>query len=354
MNGEDRPSPDRLEQRLRAWGADEDARREQAIVGPWRLKRAVGFRAGLRRWLPLAAGFVLFVAGASFFAGFRVGRREVPGSPDVIQVQEDLGRLRADLASKAKELGELRATLAETQTRLAGQKTASEIKAAKLQRVFEEQAVALAKEAGRQAAEFERAVAEKQAALNEALSQLRVRDERVKGLAEEVAAAVREAEKVRGELAAQATRLREIEATALAARREAQERLASVQAQQAAMISLFQQVYLAGVVPGPEGLRARQVAAREGRVIRRGAALRAGLPDERTRRLFDTLEALLTQLELLDLDDAAQRESFARLLRTLDLTRQVNDVLLSGSEDPAVKGWLIESQLLLKGIERAS
>jgi hypothetical protein len=37
----------------------------------------------------------------------------------------------------------------------------------------------------------------------------------------------------------------------------------------------------------------------------------------------------------------------------MDLTDRVREVLLGGKEDPAVGAWLMESQMLLSGMEHA-
>jgi len=327
MQGQDKPSsPDRLEERLRAWGAAEDARRQGASAVPWRAAAAPPVRlAALRPWWALAAAFVFFVGGTAML----VLSRTAPSELVTPLLQEDLDHLRADLAAKQQSLDDLRATLAAAQDRLAAQTMASDL-----------------------------ALADKQAALDAALAglsdqtaRLQAQGERLKDLETQVAAATDKLSSARAEAAVHSDRL---DAAALTAQR-ALLAAAALRDNQAATVALLRQLDLADERPGGEGLRARQAAVREGQLIRRGAALRATLSDERTGRLFDTLESLLTQLELLDVADPVQCKACARLLQTLDLTAQVRDVLLTLDDTQTnVRGWLIESRLVLKGFERAS
>jgi len=154
-------------------------------------------------------------------------------------------------------------------------------------------------------------------------------------------------------LAAEVARLRQSSDTALAAQRDAEKKLAALEARQTATMGLLQQVHLAAATPGEGGLRTLQVAARDNRLLSRGAELRTRIPNQAVRRLFDTQEALLTQLDLLDPNNQGERESFARLVRSKDLGPQIDEALRASGADPAVTQWLIETQLVLSGAERA-
>ena len=119
------------------------------------------------------------------------------------------------------------------------------------------------------------------------------------------------------------------------------------------MLALFQDVCASTKAFDPEGLRTRQAALRHSQLLKRVAALRPNVPDAPTRKLIDAMEVALTQLDLLDLGNRAEIEAFGKLLRGMDLTDRVREVLLGGREDPAVGAWLMESQMLLSGMEHA-
>ena len=154
-------------------------------------------------------------------------------------------------------------------------------------------------------------------------------------------------------LAAEAARLRQSSDTALAAQREAESKLAALEARQTATMGLLQQVHLAAATPGEGGIRTLQTAARDNRLISRGAELRARIPNQAVRRLFDAQEALLTQLDLLDPGNRSELESFAKLVQSTDLGPQIREALRASGADPAVTQWLIETQLVLSGVKRA-
>jgi len=165
------------------------------------------------------------------------------------------------------------------------------------------------------------------------------------GRAEQFSGASRDAE--------EAARLRAQLDQALAAQREAEKKLAAIEARQAATMGLLQQVHLAAATPGAGGIRTLQAAARENRLLTRGAELRGRIPNQAIRRLLDTQEALLTQLDLLDPANQSELESFARLVRSSDLGPQIDEALRASGADPAVAQWLIETQLILSGVKRA-
>ncbi len=138
------------------------------------------------------------------------------------------------------------------------------------------------------------------------------------------------------------------------AQRETQDKLKAVQDQQTAILALFQRTYLASTATNGQGLQARQEAARQGQLIDRGILLRDAVQTQRSQRLFDTLEVVLTRLEMLDVQNNSERRSFARLLRTMDLMGQINEILTDWQEPSAARAWLIETQVLLMGAENAS
>ena len=89
-------------------------------------------------------------------------------------------------------------------------------------------------------------------------------------------------------------------------------------------------------------------------MIRRGALLRSQVADPETRRLLDTQEILLTQLDLLNSADPAEVQTFMRLLRQADIPRRVSDVFQKGHVSSEVQAWLVESEVVLVGVDHAS
>lgn len=153
--------------------------------------------------------------------------------------------------------------------------------------------------------------------------------------------------------AAEATRLRQSAESALAARQDVEKKLAAIEARQAATVGLIQQVHLAAATPGEKGILTLQAAARENHLLSRGAELRDRLANQAVRRLFDTQETFLSQLDLLDPGNRNELETFADRVRSLDLGPQIDEAIRGGA-DPGVTQWLIETQLILSGVRRAS
>jgi chromosome segregation ATPase len=154
-------------------------------------------------------------------------------------------------------------------------------------------------------------------------------------------------------LLADMTRLREAAETASIAQNNAEGQLAAIQMEQSALTALVQQVLLASATQG-ETLIERQAAARKSQLIRRGALLRSQVADPETRRLLDTQEILLTQLDLLNSADPAEVQTFMRLLRQADIPRRVSDVFQKGHVSSEVQAWLVESEVVLVGVDHAS
>jgi hypothetical protein len=152
---------------------------------------------------------------------------------------------------------------------------------------------------------------------------------------------------------AETARLRQSAESALAARHDIEKKLAAIEARQAATVGLIQQVHLAAATPGEKGILALQAAARENHLLSRGAELRGRLTDQAVRRLFDTQETLLSQLDLLNPGNRSELETFADRIRSIDLGPQIDEAIRGGA-DPGVTQWLIETQLILWGARRAS
>ena len=152
---------------------------------------------------------------------------------------------------------------------------------------------------------------------------------------------------------AEVARLRQAAESALAARQDVEKKLVAIEARHAATVGLIQQVHLAAATPGEKGILALQATARENRLLSRGAELRDSITNQAVRRLFDTQETLLSQLDLLNPGNRSELETFAARIRSIDLGPQIDEAIRGGA-DPGVTQWLIESQLILWGVRRAS
>lgn len=152
---------------------------------------------------------------------------------------------------------------------------------------------------------------------------------------------------------AEAARLRQAAESALAGKQDVEKKLAAIEARQAATVGLIQQVHLAAATPGEKGILTLQAAARENHLLSRGAELRDRLANQAVRRLFDTQETFLSQLDLLDPGNRNELETFADRVRSIDLGPQIDEAIRGGA-DPRVTQWLIETQLILSGVRRAS
>jgi len=80
--------------------------------------------------------------------------------------------------------------------------------------------------------------------------------------------------------------------------------------------------------------------------------LRAKAADPQVRRLMDAQETLLTRLDLLDPANRAEAEAFLRSLRQADVARRVGEAVQKVTVEPAVRAWLVESEVFLVGAER--
>ena len=88
-------------------------------------------------------------------------------------------------------------------------------------------------------------------------------------------------------------------------------------------------------------------------MIERCGALTADAQREPTRRLLAKLEAVLTRLDLLDLNRMGSADTFLRLLGQDDLARQIDQVLADGLEPEDLRTWLFEARLILAGADHA-
>jgi hypothetical protein len=446
MNEEKPADTDRLERMLRRWGAEEAAHREGPAAPPAALLRASRPPAPILRWLPVAAGFILFAIGAGLFVATLTsdtGRPAVVKSDDatVKLLQKDLEQTRTELASAHAAVdvlkGDARKSFATDTTKdvFAGDKTpgvtAAEAEVETLKKALAEKEAFLdllvtnTPATGSAAADYTAvasagtpadhgteaapastprpapagtttvataSVNAKSAYFSAGAagslpagvspttiaSKTAVPSRGAGGSAPtptpptaaeappaaattatpaerdaQVALLKNQMEALQSAMTASTEKLRKAEESSVAAREEAARKIKALEGEQAQALALFQRVTAAARLKPGEALRTLQATVRDAQLIRRGTALRDTVPSEAVRRLFDTQEALLTQLDLLDPTNAGELNAFIERVRSTDVGAQITEALKTIDGDPAVRAWLIESQLLLSGVQRA-
>ena len=112
-----------------------------------------------------------------------------------------------------------------------------------------------------------------------------------------------------------------------------------------------QQAYLSAGAPGRSGLVARQSAARQARLLERADDVTRQVGSVPTRRLMDTLELLLTRLDLLEAGREADRQAFKELLEQTQALARIDEALHTPTEPARVRTWLLEVKLVLMGTQ---
>ena len=327
----------RQDRLLRRWGAEEAAREADVdhLAAPVPRRAQAG--PFLLRWLPLAASLVLVAGAASLFFAGGTCRMAPEAGPDT--TAKLTGQLESVRAKLTRENEHLRTTLAASEARFKKQEEELKQQLERLRRKADEGDAELFAElvkARQHIADLNRDISEKQAALKMAGDLVLERERELTALQQRSA-----------EMAAAQNELR---AALDSARREMEKQLAAAAALRAAEQAMLRRTYFAASAPGETGVRARQVAARTNRLVRRCGQLRKMVRSREARELFDTLEVLLTRLDLLDTGDGREVESFGGLLRRAKPVGRVEEALLAGGEEPAVHEWLIEVQLVLTGV----
>ena len=338
MNDQTDKQNDQVEHLLRRWGAQEVS--EQSRVPPlqFEVPARVGSWAVVWRWSPLLAASTLLAVAVVLFIERPSGQ----------QSSADAG-LQARLTELAKDLKASRTALAETKQQLSADKQRSEEQIAQLRQSNQN----LLAEAQKQTATLKLMATEKEALWNRMIVNRKEHEKQIAQLTKGLTEARQQLEKLRDEFAVETAQLRQTQEEAVLAQREAQEKLKAVQDQQTAILALFQRTYLASATANGQGLRVRQEAIRQSGLVDRGILLRDTVQSWRSQRLFDTLEVVLTRLQMLDVQSDTERRSFARLLRSMDLVGQINEILTDWEEPSAARAWLIETQVLLMGAEHA-
>lgn len=111
------------------------------------------------------------------------------------------------------------------------------------------------------------------------------------------------------------------------------------------------EVYLSLAAPNQDGLAAVKAAAANRELLARCQVARRGAGDQRTIKLLDQLEVILTRLELLDVGSDKAVEAFMAQTRTGGLRESLAEVQAT-AETKATKMLLLEVQLLLQGADR--
>lgn len=378
MNDTPDNSTQRVEDLLRRWGADEAA--GDAKVPPAPAPQRAADRAPRRpTWGYLAAAAAgIIVAAGGFYLVHRNARAELDRTRALLAEKDReaadadgaMAALETDLARARTELRSARLTLEQARTKLSALAEDDKAATARLARL-EEQSRKRQEEladAKRLSAELRGSLGEKQAALASARKALGNLDQTKAALAD----AAKKVERLEGELAGQHSRLAAANSEisratgrsqqALAARRKVETELSQLKARQEAILASYQRAYLSAAAPGLEPTRAmsqgeaallpRQVAARRNQMLQRHARLRASLRSESAGRLFETLEVLLTRLDMLDPGDPYSVRSFQALIRQSSLAERIDEVLADVGEPAEVRAWLMEARLILTGAER--
>jgi DNA repair exonuclease SbcCD ATPase subunit len=365
-NEEEKNTDGRLEGLLRRWGSREAIRGARATSDEALAEESRPPRPRLWRPLAAAAGILILVGGGGFVA-YRMRLldrfldQRAPSAPSAPRA------IDPRLAEAERELAAAREALAAAERERAARKKEYDIEIARL-----------AQEADAERAELERKVrlaekiaTDKNAELVKARADLTRAEGNLTKAEGDLARAIealdenrKNTEALNGRLAdlneklkAETARLkaendRAIAArdAAVAAKDAALARLKEAEAGRGAMLAALEWAAAAGSTPGPEGLAARREIAKKLRLLERCGELRAEIRSAQTHRLFDTLEVVLTRLELARPEYPRDRMSFEALVRGTGADKEIDRILKAGEEGSAVAAWLLETRLLLGGL----
>jgi hypothetical protein len=146
-------------------------------------------------------------------------------------------------------------------------------------------------------------------------------------------------------------RMRKMQDDALAAKKKAEGELDDLKARQAAVWDDFQRAYLAAAAPGESGLRAAQSAARRTQLLDRCGKLRS-TADASQRSLLDTLEVVLTRLEMIETGPFFSEDLFRKLLNSSGVLKALDAAMESRSLPPPLRTAYFEARLILGGADR--
>jgi hypothetical protein len=162
----------------------------------------------------------------------------------------------------------------------------------------------------------------------------------------------RQADDLRQRLSAAAeelTRRRKSEEAALASLTAAGMESQELRVRHREIVEAFQRTYLSSLAPGMRGIEARKTAARARQMIERLSSLSRSAGSEPTRQLLDRLEAVLTRLDLMNVDRPESGDAFQRLIRQDDLEAKLDAALSAPGQTESLRNWLFEAKLILMG-----
>ena len=342
MNEENEQLYDHLEPLLRRWGAKEAV--ELAEMGDLASSPAPAVRpaAAMHRWWPLAAAAILFVTSIALFVVSQYRPASGPVQDGTTAMQEETKRLKSELML-------VQSSLDKANERLIAQKESFEQQLASLRKTFGAERNALATETEERLRALSTAVDEKKSLLERAAGQLAASEQELAELEKRVQGS----ETARTQMLGQIAQLREQQQAAAQARIDAESKLAAIEGERSAWMNGIVNFVKASAAAGQDSLQTRQAAARQGRLLERCALLRVQARDEKTKDLFDTLEVILTRFDLLDAQNDSDLVSLARLISRAHVSDQINNVLEVQTEPEEVNVWLVETNLMLTGVDRA-
>ncbi|MHC4561308.1 MAG: hypothetical protein ACYS8X_00890 [Planctomycetota bacterium] len=317
---------DRLERMLRQWGSQQAVEDASAPHAPKPRRRSVVATIG--RWVPLAAAAALVIIAGGLY---EASTRQQP-AVEPVAVGMDDGR-----EGEAK-LGELEDGFAAVDADLTP---------------------------GRRAAERGSGYVDIAGDAPTDRDMLALREERNK-LAKERDELAGEVDALRGELAHATSQMHQLLseydrtltpaaepdvpiAGAAAKEDEKAKRLVTGGIDAADTVAL----YLSMAAPGESGVSAVQIAAVNRKLIRRCDVLKERVAGDDQAALFQRLEAVLTQLAMLNADDTESTAAFAAATRAGDLRQQLTESLRRDGSQGDTRMFLLEMQLILQGVDRA-
>ena len=353
----DRPS-EPLESLLRRWGADEAAREahvgDAPAVEPARTIAGKPQRASswVLRWLPLVAGIVLGVSGLLGLLAARELRSQMSAQVDGLRGERDAG---------VRELQQVRTDLAEAERRRVRRQEVHESELAALRDWFTSRMTDSDEAAAGREVALDALVTEQKALVATLKGNLKEARRNLSAAEDALRTSRTAMDRLRASHTADVSHLEAAVDDAATARRRAEEHLARLQSLYETMLPMMRQAYTAtgGLRHEPpmssvSGLSSRQSAARRHGLLERAAAVRAGVRDASLLHLVNSIEVVLTRLDLLDASRAADASALARMLRDTDLMDRIAKALRGGQEPHDVRAWLFEAQLLLMGVDHAS
>jgi hypothetical protein len=251
---------------------------------------------------------------------------------DTLKVREAFGRRETRLLA---EMEKLKAAPAVSPDALAKVQRELQTAKANLAALSERQAARDAElKAARQAlAERDQTLKQAQTALAKAVAEGGGRQEALEKQVAQLQADLAAVRADRTQAEAELARTREALATARSKQTDAGEMLGDL--------------YLAAAAPGQTGWAARKTAANARSLLQRHLALAKTLRTSEAKTLFESLDMVLTQLDLLDPADAGAVASFREVLQRARIAERIAAVRRAGAESRSVQQWLLEAQLVL-------